>query len=267
MSSRLTTVVYERPGPVSDMFVPHRVVITFGAAPRERRLPTLVCALLLLLGVPVLVHESGTIAYFADQEATTGNTFAAGPLAFGVLADHNQATLIAGEGSEPFVLTLTPQADSLPISYSVVASTTGDAAFCSAITASGGAPLPYAGALATLATAPTDSLSPWTLALTLPANPPGVVDGMTCTVDLTYHGYQQGGAPGSEYHDDQHVQLLLTADPPILDAPITPALDTPSEGTDATDTPPTDVGTPSDDPPAVDTPPDPPPPDTSTTDT
>lgn len=235
-----TAVVYERPGPVSDMFVPRHVSIAAIAAP-IRRAPRFFSVLLLLITVPTLLYQGSTLSFFSDSETSTGNTFAAGPLDFTVSPDHSSAILVAGQTGETFVITVAPIAGSLPFQYKVSGATSGNAAFCSAITASGGAPLPFSGSAGAISTTDTTSLSPWPLTLTLPSGAPGVVDGQMCILDLTYQGYQEGGAAGTEYHDTEHVVLTLTADPPptplpnVSQAVITQSID---EGTttDATTT-------------------------------
>lgn len=215
---RSTAVVYERPGPVSDMFVPRYVSIASIVAP-IRRTPRFFSVLMLLITAPTLLYQGSTLSFFSDSEVSTGNTFAAGPLDFTVSPDHPSATLIAGQTGETFVMTLAPGAGSLPFQYKVSGAASGNAAFCAAITASGGAPLPFSGSAGAISTADTASLSPWSLTLTLPSGAPGVVDGQMCILDLTYQGYQEGGIAGTEYHDTEHVILTLTADPPLIPPP------------------------------------------------
>lgn len=72
--------------------------------------------------------------------------------------------------------------------------------------------------MSTLTTSDTDSLTPWTLTLSLPSPAPGVVDGQLCDLDLTYEGYQVGGVLGTEYHDTEHIVLHLVADPLVVTA-------------------------------------------------
>ena len=215
---RYSAIVYERPGPLSDMFVPHRVSIA-PAPPRVRRAPALISAVLLMFALPALAFHGSTGAFFTDEEQSTGNTFAAGPLDITVAADHAEAILMAGGDAETFTITLSSGAYILPFKYRVTGFTSGSAVFCNAITASGGAPLAYDGPAKTLVAGDTSDTAPWQLALTLPAGAPGVVDGQKCILDLKYEAYQEGGAPGTEYHDTEHVLLTLTADPPVAPPP------------------------------------------------
>ena len=216
--ARYSAIAYERPGPVSDMFVPHRVRISLAVAP-PRRISKFVSTLLLLVAVPALLHQGGTFSYFSDTEASTDNTFAAGQLDFTVSSDHSSATLIAGQTDEIFVITVTPGAGSLPFRYKVSGTEAGSPPFCAATTAFGRAPLLFSGSAASISTGDTDSLVPWSLILTLLAGAPDVVEGQVCTLDLTFQGYQDGGVAGTEYYDTEHVILTLTADPPA-DLPV-----------------------------------------------
>jgi hypothetical protein len=65
-------------------------------------------------------------------------------------------------------------------------------------------------------TSDTATLAPWSLTLTLNGTSPPIIDGQQCILDLTFEAYQEGGAVGTEYHDTEHVTLLLTADPPVI---------------------------------------------------
>jgi hypothetical protein len=273
------TTAYARTSPMADMFVPHRVAVSLPMRRRTYRASTVAAALLAIIAVPALLTGSSTGAYFSDLEQSTGDTFAAGPLDFTVSVVPPGATLVLGQAGETFTLTVTPIAGSLPFRYKVSAVTSGDAAFCSAITASGAAPLAYNGSASALATGDTNDLTPWSLTLTLPSPSPSVVDGMKCNLDLTYQGYQEGGAVETEYHDTEHVVLNLVADPPQLPPPppassttppppaedliITP--DAPIVDATTTDTTAGDTGTTTDET-VVEPPPDPPPADTPPTD-
>ena len=212
----IKATVYERPGPLSDMFVPHQVTVSLPLHKRIYRSPIVVTALLMILAVPVLLVGGGTGAYFSDHEQSTGNTFAAGPLDFIVSSVPTGATLFLNQAGENFTLTVSPVAGSLPFRYKVSAVASGNPAFCAAITAVGAAPLAYSGPVASLTTSDTDSLTPWSLVLSLPLPATGVVDGQICSLDLTFEGYQEGGVIGTEYHDTEHVILNLIADPPVV---------------------------------------------------
>jgi len=221
---RYSAIAYERPGPLSDMFVPRHILMSSSPIVATRRhAPKFLIAFLLLVTMPALMYQGSTLSYFNDTEVSTGNTFAAAPLDFTVSPDHSSATLIAGQTGETFIITVAPIAGSLPFQYKIAGATSGNAAFCSAITASGSAPLPFSGPASSISTGSTASLSPWSLTLTLPSGAPGVVDGQMCILDLTYQGYQDGGAVGTEYHDTEHVILTLTADPPIVMPSATPS--------------------------------------------
>ncbi len=212
----IKATVYERPGPLSDMFVPHQVTVSLPIYKRIYRLPVVVIALLMIIAVPALLSGGGTGAYFSDHEQSTGNTFAAGPLDFIVSSVPTGATLFLNQAGENFTLTVSPVAGSLPFRYKVSAVASGNPAFCAAITAVGAAPLAYSGPVASLTTSDTDSLTPWSLVLSLPLPATGVVDGQICSLDLTFEGYQEGGVIGTEYHDTEHVILNLIADPPVV---------------------------------------------------
>ncbi len=239
----IMTTVYERPGPLSDMFVPHQVEISLPAKKqRVYRSPVVVTALLMLIAVPALLTGGGTSAYFSDNEQSTGNTFAAGPLDFTVSSVPTGATLFLDQAGENFTLTVSPIANNLPFRYKVSAAASGNPAFCAAITAIGAAPLAYSGPAASLTTSDTNDLTPWSLVLSLPLPATGVVDGQLCNLDLTFEGYQEGGAAGTEYHDTEHVILNLVADPPVI-APQSASVSTP------TPTPtPTEIPTPTETP-------------------
>lgn len=233
-------IAYERPGPVSDMFVPQRISISSIAMP-ARRAPRFVSALLLLVAAPALLYQGSTLSYFSDREASTGNTFAAGPLDFTVTPDHTSAILNLGQLGETFVLTVAPVTGSLPFRYKVSGAASGNATFCAAISASSSAPLPYAGTITAFTTGDTDSLAPWSLVLSLPLPAVGVVDGQICILDLAFEAYQEGGAVGTEYHDTEHVVLTLTADPPVIVPPTAP--DTLQSVSQIPDSQPTGEGT------------------------
>jgi hypothetical protein len=233
---RRNAIVYERAGPVSDMFVPH--VATIAPVERtSRRVSGIVLAALMVSAIPVFVVPGGTASFFSDQEQSTGNTFGAAPLGIVVAADHTSATLVAGAAGETFVITPSPATSSLPFSYEINAVTSGSAPFCKAIIASAGAPVPYSGP-ASFSAGPTTTLASWPLTLALPANSPGVVDGQICILDLSYDAYQLGGVPGTEFHDTAHVILTLTADPPII-VPLTQA----ASLSNVSDAPAADAGT------------------------
>ncbi len=212
---RFMTTVYERSGPLSDMFVPHQETISLPLKKKMYRSSIAVIALLMTIAVPALFSGGGTGSFFSDQENSTGDTFAAGPLAITVDAVPPGATLFLGQAGQTFTLTVTPIANTLPFRYKVSAAASGNATFCAAVTAVGTAPLAYSGPAASLTTSDTNSLTPWSLVLSLPSPAPGVVDGQLCNLDLKYDAYQEGGAVGTEYHDTQHVVLHLVADPPV----------------------------------------------------
>ena len=208
--------VYKRSGPLSDMFVPYQVEV-FVSVQKKRiyRSSIVATALLMLIAVPALLTGGGTSAYFSDNEQSTGNTFAAGPLDFTVSSEPTGATLFLDKAGQNFTLTMAPVANSLPFRYKVSAVASGNPAFCAAITAVGAAPLAYSGPAASLTTSDTNDLTPWSLTLSLPLPATGVVDGQLCNLDLTFEAYQEGGAVGTEYHDTEHVILNLIADPPV----------------------------------------------------
>jgi predicted ribosomally synthesized peptide with SipW-like signal peptide len=208
-------VTYERSGPLSDMFVARAVGIS-PIRPISHRATRVVAAALFIAALPVFFFPGGTLSYFSDDEHSTGNTFAAGPLGLTVTPDHTSATLFLNQAGETFVITPAAIAGSLPFRYKVSGAASGNAAFCSAIVASGSAPFVYTGSTTSFTTSDTNILSPWSLTLSLPSPAPGVVDGQKCILDLTYDAYQEGGAVGTEYHDTEHVLLTLTADPPVI---------------------------------------------------
>jgi predicted ribosomally synthesized peptide with SipW-like signal peptide len=171
---------------------------------------------LIALGTLSVVRADATSAYFSDAEHSNGNAFSAGAIDFTV-ATSSEFTLSAG-GAQSFSLSILPGSTTLPFLYSVTASATGTPALCAALTVDAGAPLPFNGSLATLQTSNTSSLDTWPLTISLP-NASGVADGDTCVVDLTYRGWEQGGAAGTEFHDDEHVFLTIHAHveaPPVI---------------------------------------------------
>ncbi len=235
----IKATVYERPGPVSDMFVPHQVTVSLPIHKRIYRSPIAVLALLAVIALPVLLSGGGTGAYFSDHEESTGNTFAAGPLDFAVSSIPTDATLLLDQAGENFTLTVSPVPGSLPFRYKVSAAASGNPAFCAAITAVGAGPLVYSGPAASLVTSDTSSLTPWSLTLSLPLPATGVVDGQLCNLDLFFEGYQEGGAVGTEYHDTEHVILNLVAGQQVIvqQRVVGPTPDVISEVTEPTPTP------------------------------
>lgn len=215
-----TTIVYERSSDMSDMFVPRRVTVSTPVEKRGYRSPIVAIALLAVIAVPTLLSIGGTNSYFRDNEQSTGNTFAAGPLDFTVTSGRDSATLFLAQPGETFVLTPTSVAGSLPMQYRVSGTASGNAAFCAAISAIGSDPFTYSGSVVSFTTIDTNSFAPWSLALSLQSPAPGVVDGQKCVLDLKYEAYQEGGTAGAGYHDTEHIVLTLTADLPVI-APIT----------------------------------------------
>lgn len=258
MKDARTIRAYVRQSRTQDMFVPRVLTVaSVDPARRKRRALHSTFVIVPVFALSLMLANSGiALSYFSDLDKSVGNLLNAARLSFTLLVDHDSETLNAGEVPPPFEFTFTPDPGSLPIDYTVDAVATGDSAFCDAITASGAAPLPYAGLANALASGPNDSLAHWFLTLSLPADPAGVTDGMTCDLAVTYHGYEHGGSPNTNYHQNQTITLHLTAGIPAVEID---ALIAPQSLFIQSEEGPTDDSPPADDPPA-DEPEDVPPP-------
>lgn len=188
--------------------------------PRVKNVPRVLPALLISFALPgalLLTHAGFTALTLSDLEQTTGNTFAAGLLDLSLTtASETSAQLQPGEENGHTVIpVLTSSDDNLLFSYGVHAATEGDATFCSVLSVRAvSGPVAYLGPAAALSTGTTTDMTPLELLFFIPANmavPPSV----SCTITLTYTATQEGAAPGTEYHDDEHLVLTFTTPSPV----------------------------------------------------
>jgi hypothetical protein len=219
--------IYSRVSPLDDMYVPERAE----QAPKSgfRRGQFFAALALTLPAALALANVPGTLLFFADTEGAGGNALTAAPLDFLVDADAPMAiALTVGDGEEegdafsPFVI---PSPGSIGFEYRItVEETGGNPAFCAALQLFGTPPLfDYVGPLLGLSTATTTEVAPWSLLLYLPEGS-GIADGAVCMVELVYSGFQEGGEAGQEFHDEERLALMITANIPEPEAAFAPLL-------------------------------------------
>ena len=178
-------------------------------------------AFILLMSVSVINAQS-TISYFSDIELASANMFGAGTLHFTVdINDQSNADISVGPLSgTTTVPIMTPAPGSFPIEYKIKAEkTSGSDDLCNALQVSATTtPFIYSGPLLLLNTGTTTIPGPWPLDIGVTSpTPPGINDGDTCSVDLVYSGFTEGGSEGIEYHDEERVSLTIHfALPPTL---------------------------------------------------
>lgn len=210
---------YVRTSPLEDMFVLRTIEEN---TPSIRTLfseRAFLSVLSLLIPLSLFVgNTSTTILYFSDSEASSGNTFAAGPLDISLSPNGLvEGTISEGEsGVYSIAPVLSHPLDTLPYSYEVSATVSGNQPFCNALLVDGSAPpLSYSGLANAFSAGPTEDTTPWNLTFSIPDGSL-ITGGAQCLVHLVYSAYQHNGALLTEYHDEEHVDILLTYVEPVL---------------------------------------------------
>ena len=221
------------------------------------RLAQLVFAIVVILSAAQIHTLTGTISYFSDTEASSGNTLKAEALDFTASPD-GTTTFTFTDGvlndRDGAVMTLVaPVLGSSPLRYNVTTEfATGTIALCDAITANVTIPFTYSGPLTSLTAIDVDFDTSWILGLSL--TPGAYVSGDICVIDIVYRGWNEKQSPLMGYDDEERVRLTFTVEDTTSPAPFARTFgvtDIPSDIVDNPDSTNTGDGTPSEDVPTV----------------
>ena len=153
----------------------------------------------------------GTGAYFADTETSSVNRFVANLLDF-LLSSNAQNVLIGPDETVPVTITFALEPSSKITEYVTTVGNFGgtNPAFCNALMAEViSPPFNYSNPLTLLSGSATTFVGNWSLSLFMP-NVTGVLDGDTCTFDLTQHGWNEIVPDNTGYFDDETVSITVT---------------------------------------------------------